>query len=111
MPGSRTSRLRAACALAVTCAVAFPAAAHAVELPAHPQPGAKSAWTARVLTPANALERPGEGAALQTLGRHAPYWGGPNVLLVLDAETVDDVDYVKVLLKRMPAGSSTWRHR
>jgi len=108
MSAVRMSRLRAACALALTCAVAFPAAAHAVELPAHPQPGAKSAWTARVLEPADALERPGQGATLQTLGRNAPYWGGPNVLLVLDAKTVDDVDYVKVLLKRMPAGLGGW---
>ncbi len=108
MPALRMSRLRTACALAVTCAVAFPAAAQAVELPAHPQPGAKSAWTARVLEPVDALERPGEGAALQTFGRHAPYWGGPNVLLVLDATTVDGVGYLKVLLKQMPAGSSGW---
>jgi lipoprotein-anchoring transpeptidase ErfK/SrfK len=104
----RTSRLRAACALALTCAVAFPAAAHAVELPAHPQPGAKSAWTAQVVTPVDATKHPGEGAILQFLGRNAPYWGGPNVLLVLDAKTVDEVDYVKVLLKRMPAGLGGW---
>jgi lipoprotein-anchoring transpeptidase ErfK/SrfK len=101
-------RLRTACALAVTCAVAFPAAAHAVELPQHPEPGAKSAWTARVLTPVDATARPGEGATLQRVGRRAPYWGGPNVLLVLDAKRVGDVDYVKVLLKRMPAGLAGW---
>jgi lipoprotein-anchoring transpeptidase ErfK/SrfK len=101
-------RLHAACALAVTCAVAFPAAAHAVELPANPKPGAKSAWTARVLTPAAATARPGQGATLQRVGRQAPYWGGPNLLLVLDAKRVHDVDYVKVLLKRMPAGLAGW---
>ena len=105
----RTSRrLRAACALVFACAVASPAAAHAVELPAHPQPGAKSAWTAQVITPVDATKHPGEGAILQFLGRNAPYWGGPNVLLVLDAKTVDEVDYVKVLLKRMPAGLGGW---
>jgi lipoprotein-anchoring transpeptidase ErfK/SrfK len=95
-------------ALTLLCAVAFPAAAHAVELPSRPKPGAKSAWTARVLGPVDATERPGEGATLQTLEREAPYWGGPNVLLVLDAKRVDDVDYVKVLLKRMPAGLAGW---
>ena len=96
------------CALVVLALAAFPAAAHAAELPAHPKPGAKSAWTARVLTPVAATKRPGEGATLQTLERKAPYWGGPNVLLVLDARRVDDVDYVKVLLKRMPAGLAGW---
>jgi lipoprotein-anchoring transpeptidase ErfK/SrfK len=30
------------------------------------------------------------------------------VLLVLDARVVDDREYVKVLLKRMPAGSTGW---
>jgi lipoprotein-anchoring transpeptidase ErfK/SrfK len=108
MRAFRASRLRVACALAMACAVALPAAAHAVALPSHPQPGAKSAWTARVLEPVDALERPGAGASLPRLGRRAPFWGGPNVLLVLDAKTVDDVDYVKVLLKRMPAGLGGW---
>ncbi len=45
---------------------------------------------------------------MQRVGRQAPYWGGPNVLLVLDARRVGDVDYVKVLLKRMPAGLGGW---
>ena len=95
-------------AVVVLALAAFPAAAHADELPAQPKPGAKSAWTARVLAPADATARPGEGATLQTVGRRAPYWGGPNVLLVLDARRVGDVDYVKVLLKRMPAGLAGW---
>jgi lipoprotein-anchoring transpeptidase ErfK/SrfK len=95
-------------AVVVFALAAFPTAAQAVELPANPKPGAKSAWTARVLTPVDATKRPGEGATLQTLERKAPYWGGPNVLLVLDAKRVGDVDYVKVLLKRMPAGLAGW---
>jgi lipoprotein-anchoring transpeptidase ErfK/SrfK len=101
-------RARIVSALLLSCAVAFPAAAHAVELPADPRPSPKSAWTARVLTPVDATRRPGAGATLQTLERSAPYWGGPNVLLVLDAKRVDEVDYVKVLLKRMPAGLAGW---
>ena len=62
-----------------------------------------------MLTPADATARPGEGAILQRVGRQAPYWGGPNVLLVLDARRRStSVDYVKVLLKRMPAGLGGW---
>jgi lipoprotein-anchoring transpeptidase ErfK/SrfK len=102
----RIRRLRATCAVAVTCAVAFPAAAHAVELPT--PPGAKSAWTARVITPVDATSAPGAGTSLQYLERKAPYWGGPNVVLVLGSRRVDDVDYLKVLLKRMPAGLAGW---
>jgi len=97
-------RLIAACALA--CAVAFPATARAAELPA--PPGAKSAWTARVLAPTYARLDAGRGRVLQSLERTTPFWGGPNVLLVLDAATVDGLGYVKVLLKRMPAGSGGW---
>lgn len=71
-------------------------------------PGSRSAWTARVTTTVVASERPGAGRALQRLERTAPHWGGANVLLVLDARAVDGVEYVKVLLKRMPAGSAGW---
>lgn len=59
-------------------------------------------------TPVDATERPGAGRSLQFLERTAPHWGGANVLLVLDHRTVDDIDYVKVLLKRMPAASAGW---
>jgi lipoprotein-anchoring transpeptidase ErfK/SrfK len=97
-------RLVAVCVLA--CAVAFPAAARAAELPT--PPGAKSAWTARVLAPTDARAHAGRGRVVQSLERTTPYWGGPNVLLVLEAAAVDGVDYVKVLLKRMPAGSGGW---
>ena len=93
----------------VLCALALavgPAAAQARVLPR--APGTSSAWTARVVTPVDALTKPGRGSFLQSLGRNTPFWGGPNVLLVLDAKTVDGVDYVKVLLKRMPAGLAGW---
>ncbi len=92
--------------VALMIAAAFPAAAQAAELPT--APGTKSSWTARVITPANALQHPGHGRVIQLLGRNTPFWGGPNVLLVLGAKTVDGVDYVKVLVKRMPAGSAGW---
>jgi lipoprotein-anchoring transpeptidase ErfK/SrfK len=97
-------RLIAVCVFA--CAVAFPAAARAAELPA--PPGAKSAWTARVLEPTEARLHAGRGRVLQALEHRTPFWGGPNVLLVLDTASVDGVGYVKVLLKRMPAGSGGW---
>jgi lipoprotein-anchoring transpeptidase ErfK/SrfK len=77
-------------------------------LPPNPQPTAAAAWNATVVTPAGATVHAGRGAVRQVLGVHAPYWGGPNVLLVLDARTVAGVDYVKVLLKRMPAGTAGW---
>lgn len=89
----RAGRLVAACALVI--AAAFPAAAQAAQ-------------TATVLEPAYARAHPGHGATLDLVGRHAPHWGGPNVLLVLDTATVGERDYVKVLLKRMPAGSTGW---
>jgi len=71
-------------------------------------PTAAVAYDATVVAPAGATVHPGRGAVRQVVGVHAPYWGGPNVLLVLDAKTVDGVAYVKVLLKRMPAGSGGW---
>jgi lipoprotein-anchoring transpeptidase ErfK/SrfK len=92
----KAARLRAAAVLAFACAAAYPAAAQA------------SAWTATVLEPAYARAHPDRGATLDHVGRYAPHWGGPNVLLVLDTATVDGRDYVKVLLKRMPAGSAGW---
>jgi len=94
--------------LIALCVLAFalvPASAHAAVVRG---PGSKSSWTARVITPVDATQSAGHGPVLQSLGRQTPFWGGPNVLLVLGARTVDDVDYVKVLLKRMPAGSGGW---
>ncbi|HWK25222.1 MAG TPA: L,D-transpeptidase [Solirubrobacter sp.] len=61
-----------------------------------------------MVAPTLARRQPGSGDVLQSVGTRAPFWGGPNVLLVLDARTVDGRAYLKVLLKRMPAGSSGW---
>jgi len=80
----------------------------AAQLPARPRPTSRSAYTARILKPTAARIRPGSGRTLQVVGTRAPWWGGPNVLLVLDARVVDGTGYVKVLLKRMPAGSKGW---
>lgn len=77
-------------------------------VPAHPRPTARSAYTARVTAPTVARREPGTGRTLGTVGTRAPFWGGPNVLLVQDARVVDGRAYVKVLLKRMPAGASGW---
>ncbi len=68
------------------------------------RPTARVAYSARVLVPTLARVHPGRGRTLGTVGTRAPFWGGPNVLLVLDARR----GYVKVLLKRMPAGSAGW---
>ncbi len=101
--------IRQAITLALAgAALAAPAPASAAALPADPVPSARSAWTARVLAPAEARQHPGRGPVLQLAGVRAPFWGGPNVLLVLDARTVGGIDYVKVLLKRMPAGTAGW---
>jgi hypothetical protein len=48
------------------------------------------------------------------LGRRAPFWGGPNVLLVLGARTVGGSTWVRVLFKHPPAeagdaGRVRWR--
>lgn len=91
----------------ILTALVLPTGAAAAESRPGP-PGSKSAWLARVITPVNATERPGAGRRLQLLERSTPHWGGSNVLLVLDARTADGVEYVKVLLKRMPAGSAGW---
>ena len=97
---------------APTPPTAPPAPADAApSLPARPRPTARAAYTARVLAPTAARVRPGRGRTIQTVGTRAPWWGGPNVLLVLDAKTVDGRAYVKVLLKRMPAGSTGWVRR
>lgn len=80
----------------------------AAEVPEHPRPTFKRAYTARVEGPTIARTKPGAGRTIQAVGVRAPFWGGPNVLLVLDARVVDGREYVKVLLKRMPAGSTGW---
>ena len=80
----------------------------AASVPAHPRPTSRAAYTARVETPTVAQTEPGAGRTIQTVGTRAPFWRGPNVLLVLDARVVGDRAYVKVLLKRMPAGSTGW---
>lgn len=116
IPHLSGGRLRAASilALVVAAGASAPAAAQVPEpspaatVPAHPRPTARSAYTARVQAPTVARIEPGAGRTIQTVGTRAPFWGGPNVLLVLDARVVDDRAYVKVLLKRMPAGSAGW---
>ncbi|MDA0185249.1 L,D-transpeptidase [Solirubrobacter phytolaccae] len=105
--------LLAACATAPAAAQepvpeATPQATPEASVPAHPRPTARSAYTARVTAPTVARTKPGRGRTLDTVGTRTPFWGGPNVLLVLDARVVDGQAYVKVLLKRMPAGSSGW---
>ena len=101
---ARIHRLAVTCGVTLACTAAAPAAAHADV----GGPSDTTAWTAHVVKPAWATVYAGHGTELQHVGRLSPYWGGPNVLLVLNTATVDGQEYVKVLLKRMPAGSAGW---
>ncbi|MDO8211244.1 L,D-transpeptidase [Conexibacter sp. CPCC 206217] len=72
-------------------------------------PTARGAWTATVVETVVARVQPGERAkAVRTLDTRAPFWGGPNVLLVLGSRMVADERWLDVLVKGMPAGSHGW---
>jgi lipoprotein-anchoring transpeptidase ErfK/SrfK len=95
-------------ASATSAPVTTPARGETPAPRATPTPTATPDPAARILKPTEARARPGRGRTVEVVGTRAPWWGGPNVLLVLDARVVDDVGYLKVLLKRMPAGSTGW---
>lgn len=82
------------------------------ERAASPQPHgptARAAWTARIVEPVAARSAPrADAAAVRQIGTVAPFWGGPNVLLVLGSRTVGGERWLDVLLKGMPAGSHGW---
>jgi hypothetical protein len=68
------------------------------------------AWTARVILPVRLAAAPRRGAKRgQELSPYAPYDGGPQTLLVLDARTSrrDGVWY-RVLLPTRPNGATAW---
>jgi len=90
--------------------LALPAAARADDRPARVAgPTADLAWTARVEHPVVATTAPGGGRRIATVETSASYWGGPNVLLVTaPPRLVDGAAFVRVRLKRMPAGSAGW---
>lgn len=72
-------------------------------------PTAELAWTARVDYPVVATSAPGGGRPIATVGTRAPYWGGPNVLLVTaPPRHVDGATFLRVRLKTMPAGAAGW---
>ncbi|MDW5598445.1 L,D-transpeptidase, partial [Conexibacter stalactiti] len=72
-------------------------------------PTAREAWTARIVEPVAARSAPrADAAAMRQIGTVAPFWGGPNVLLVLGSRTVGGERWLDVLLKGMPAGSHGW---
>lgn len=72
-------------------------------------PTARAAWTARIVTPIPARAQPRDHArVVRQLTTQAPYWGGPEVLLVLAAREVDGALWLDVLVKGMPAGSHGW---
>ena len=93
-------------AAALACALAAAPAANAdIDTMA---PSSKQAYTAKVLAPTVARSQPGGGQVVARLGAQAPLYGGSNVLLVLDAKTVDGVQYLQVRLPKRPNSSSGW---
>ena len=72
-------------------------------------PTARAAWTAQVLRAVTARAKPSHRARpVRRLLTRALWWGGPEVLLVLGARTVDGERWLDVLVKGMPAGSHGW---
>lgn len=100
---------RAAPAAASVRAAAPAAAPVRDAAPAVHAPTARAAWTARIVEPVVARSAPrADASAVRAVEVRAPFWGGPNVLLVLGARTVDGERWLDVLVKGMPAGSHGW---
>ena len=102
------------CSLAVVAlaAAAVPAAA-GERLPSGPT--ARSAWTARVVTPTVARPEPWVARRVARLDTRAQWGGGPTQLLVLDSMIVKDPDrdpvrrlWIKVALPVRPNGTTGW---
>jgi lipoprotein-anchoring transpeptidase ErfK/SrfK len=74
------------------------------------RPTTREAWTARVLLPVATRAKPSRRAKRTgKLSVHAPYNGGPQVLLVLEASaTAKDGVWYKVLLPRRPNDAAGW---
>lgn len=95
----------AACAIAAGGAVAG-----GPVVPVASRPTSAEAWTARVLLPVHIRTAP-RASARRTgkLSVHAPYDGGPQVLLVLGAQTNrDGRTWYRVLLTRRPNDADGW---
>jgi lipoprotein-anchoring transpeptidase ErfK/SrfK len=96
---------------AAACAIAAgTATAASPVVPVASRPTTTEAWTARVILPVHTRSAP--AASARTTGKlsvYAPYNGGPQVLLVLNART-DDRDRVwyRVLLPKRPNDASGW---
>lgn len=74
------------------------------------RPTATRSWTARLIAPTRLRVAPSRTARLgPQLRPDAPYAGGPQVFLVLDAlRSADGTSWYKVLLPSRPNGSSGW---
>jgi lipoprotein-anchoring transpeptidase ErfK/SrfK len=98
-----------ALAAGVTAAAARTPAA-AAETPIASAPSARVAWTARVVLPVRLASQPAKGAQRgKELSPYAPYDGGPQTLLVLDAKsTRKDGVWYRVLLPSRPNTASAW---
>jgi lipoprotein-anchoring transpeptidase ErfK/SrfK len=103
----RTPRFRrAARVVAMSIALsALPAAAAEAATPTAPT--AALAYTAKIMITTNVFTKPGKGIKVR-LPTHAPWGGGPNVLLVLDSTLYHGKTWLRVALPNRPNGSSGW---
>jgi lipoprotein-anchoring transpeptidase ErfK/SrfK len=103
----RTPRFRrAAHVVAMSIALsALPAAAAEAATPTAPT--AALAYTAKIMITTNVFTKPGKGIKVR-LPTHAPWGGGPNVLLVLDSTLYHGKTWLRVALPNRPNGSSGW---
>jgi lipoprotein-anchoring transpeptidase ErfK/SrfK len=96
---------------AAACAIAAGAATAASPVvPVASRPTTTEAWTARVLLPVHTRSGPKESARKTgKLSVHAPYNGGPQVLLVLSASRDDGGRvWYRVRLPKRPNDASGW---
>lgn len=116
-PPIRSPSLPRLALAALALLLAGPAAARAeragpaerASAPAVHAPTPRSAWTARIVRPVPARAAPDPRArVVRRRGTRAPWWGGPEVLLVLGAREVGGTRWLDVLVKGMPAGSHGW---
>ena len=124
MTYSRTQFSLALAALAVGVVTPTVASAARVAKPKKPRPGLydrsggapafkpteRSSWTARLIAPTRLRVGPSSRARLGVkLSPDAPYAGGPQVFLVLDAQKAADGGvWFRVLLPSRPNGATGW---
>lgn len=108
LPGTR--RLVGLLAAVAAVAPVASAAAATPSAPAHVgPPTATTAWTARVLLPTVAREKPSPSAkVVRKVSPYGPYDQDPQSLLVLEAASSPTGTWYRVLLPVRPNGTSGW---